>query len=82
MRFRETRLFGSEGELLGDGRRIRVFHFLRGESVWDLATELEASVRTGHAGGIWGLWRLLWRRWSGKTPPFWSPSPRRWRPIG
>ncbi len=36
---------------MGDGRRIRVFHFLRGE----LATELEASVRTGHAGGDMGL---------------------------
>ncbi|MGC8967960.1 MAG: Gfo/Idh/MocA family protein [Thermus sp.] len=55
MRFRETRLFGTEGELFGDGRRLRLFHFLKGERELDLALEEEASVRTGHAGGDMGL---------------------------
>ncbi|GAB5602626.1 Gfo/Idh/MocA family oxidoreductase [Thermus sp. FJN-A] len=55
MRFRETRLFGTEGELEGDGRRVRVVHFVKGERVVDLGTEEEASVRTGHAGGDFGL---------------------------
>lgn len=55
MRFRETRLFGTEGELYGDGQTIRVFHFLKGERILQVGKDLEASVRTGHAGGDMGL---------------------------
>ncbi|GAB6942949.1 Gfo/Idh/MocA family protein [Thermus brockianus] len=59
MRFRETRLFGTEGELYGDGRYLRLFHFVKGERVMDLASEREGSVRTGHGGGDLGLVRAF-----------------------
>ncbi len=73
MRFRETRLFGTEGELYGDGRRIRVFHFLRGEWMVDLETEEEASVRTGHAGGDMGLVEAFVRAVEGGDPSLLAP---------
>lgn len=59
MRFRETRIFGTEGELFGDGRYLRVYHFVRGEGVMDLETEREGSIRTGHGGGDLGLTRAF-----------------------
>lgn len=59
MRFRETRVFGTEGELWGDGRYLRVHHFLRGERVIDLEREAEGSIRTGHGGGDEGLTRAF-----------------------
>ena len=55
MRFRETRLFGTRGEMVGDGRYIRIFDFLKGERVLDLEVEAEGSIRTGHGGGDFGL---------------------------
>ncbi|ETN89025.1 Gfo/Idh/MocA family protein [Thermus sp. NMX2.A1] len=55
MRFRETRVFGTEGELFGDGERIWVHHFLRGERVVEVGRFGEASVRGGHGGGDGGL---------------------------
>ncbi len=59
MRFRETRIFGTEGELFGDGRYLRVYRFVRGERVIDLETEGEGSIRTGHGGGDLGLVRAF-----------------------
>ncbi|MEZ0348762.1 MAG: Gfo/Idh/MocA family oxidoreductase [Thermus sp.] len=59
MRFRETRLFGTEGELYGDGRYLRLSHFVKGERVVDLELEREGSVRTGHGGGDFGLMRAF-----------------------
>jgi predicted dehydrogenase len=55
MRFRETRVFGTEGELFGDGERIWVHHFVRGERVVEVGRFGEASVRGGHGGGDLGL---------------------------
>ncbi|WP_164835658.1 Gfo/Idh/MocA family protein [Thermus tenuipuniceus] len=59
MRFRETRIFGTEGELFGDGRYLRVYRFGEGERVFDLETEREGSIRTGHGGGDLGLTRAF-----------------------
>jgi predicted dehydrogenase len=55
MRFRETRLFGTGGEIWGDGRYIRIFDFLKGEGTVDLKVEAEGSIRSGHGGGDFGL---------------------------
>jgi predicted dehydrogenase len=55
MRFRETRLFGTGGEIWGDGRYIRIFDFLKGERTVDLKVEAEGSIRSGHGGGDFGL---------------------------
>jgi predicted dehydrogenase len=55
MRFRETRLFGTGGEIWGDGRFIRIFDFLKGERTVDLKVEAEGSIRSGHGGGDFGL---------------------------
>ncbi len=55
MRFRETRLFGTGGEIWGDGRYIRIFDFLKGERTVDLEVEAEGSIRSGHGGGDMGL---------------------------
>ncbi|WP_105318165.1 Gfo/Idh/MocA family protein [Thermus tenuipuniceus] len=59
MRFRETRVFGTEGEFFGDGRYLRVYHFVKGEWFIDLETEREGSIRTGHGGGDFGLTRAF-----------------------
>jgi predicted dehydrogenase len=55
MRFRETRLFGTGGEIWGDGRYIRIFDFVKGEGIVDLKVEAEGSIRSGHGGGDMGL---------------------------
>ncbi|WP_114313406.1 Gfo/Idh/MocA family protein [Thermus caldifontis] len=55
MRFRETRIFGTRGELFGDGRYLRLYRFGEGERVYDLETEREGSIRSGHGGGDVGL---------------------------
>ena len=55
MRFRETRLFGTGGEIWGDGRYIRIFDFVKGEGIVDLKVEAEGSIRSGHGGGDFGL---------------------------
>jgi predicted dehydrogenase len=55
MRFRETRLFGTGGEIWGDGRFVRIFDFVKGERTVDLKVEAEGSIRSGHGGGDMGL---------------------------
>jgi predicted dehydrogenase len=55
MRFRETRLFGTGGEIWGDGRYIRIFDFVKGERTVDPEVEAEGSIRSGHGGGDMGL---------------------------
>jgi Predicted dehydrogenases and related proteins len=55
MRFRETRLFGTGGEIWGDGRYIRIFDFVKGEGTVDLKVAAEGSIRSGHGGGDMGL---------------------------
>jgi predicted dehydrogenase len=55
MRFRETRLFGTGGEIWEDGRFVRIFDFLKGERTVDLKVKAEGSIRSGYGGGDFGL---------------------------
>ncbi|HZA82431.1 MAG TPA: gfo/Idh/MocA family oxidoreductase, partial [Actinomycetes bacterium] len=53
---RRTRLFGTRGELEGDGETVRVFDFLSGTAeVLSARPPGDASAGGGHGGGDWGL---------------------------
>jgi predicted dehydrogenase len=53
---RRTSLFGSRGELHGDGERIRVYDFLTETSeTLQARTPGDATAGGGHGGGDWGL---------------------------
>ncbi|WP_328924467.1 MULTISPECIES: hypothetical protein [unclassified Streptomyces] len=53
---RQTRIFGTRGELRGDGRRLRVYDFLtRTEEVVGLGAEGPMDAAGGHGGGDAGL---------------------------
>ncbi|THF87471.1 Gfo/Idh/MocA family oxidoreductase [Deinococcus sp. KSM4-11] len=55
-RGRETRIFGTRGEVYGDSQVIRVFDFLSGEiTEIDTAVTSDGSIRSGHGGGDDGL---------------------------
>ena len=52
---RKTRLFGTRGEITGDGQRLHVFDFLTDQTeVIDTASS-DASILGGHGGGDYGL---------------------------
>ncbi len=71
MRFRETRIFGTRGEVFGDGRYLRLYRFGEGERVFDLETEREGSIRSGHGGGDIGTFlQALKRDDEGLLEPF------------
>ena len=53
---RQTRIFGSLGELETDGRFVKVRHFLDdSERVIDTAVTNDGGILTGHGGGDFGL---------------------------
>ena len=55
MRHRQTSIFGTRGELTGDGRMIKHYDFLT-DSTTVIDTEAdEASILAGHGGGDFGL---------------------------
>ncbi|GAA4017908.1 Gfo/Idh/MocA family oxidoreductase [Deinococcus rubellus] len=55
-RARETRIFGTRGELHGDSQKLEVYDFLTGEtSVLDTAVASDGSILSGHGGGDDGL---------------------------
>ncbi len=54
---RETRIFGTRGELYGDGQTIQVYDFLTGQTE-TIDTQLsDGSILSGHGGGDEGLMR-------------------------
>ncbi|MCL6527681.1 MAG: Gfo/Idh/MocA family oxidoreductase [Thermaceae bacterium] len=56
MRPRETRIFGTRGELYGDGRQIRVYDFLTETTLsHDSQAATDGSILSGHGGGDFAL---------------------------
>lgn len=56
-RNRETRLFGTKGEIEGDGDKLRIFDFLSGKTREVDTNAPDASILGGHGGGDFGLMR-------------------------
>jgi predicted dehydrogenase len=55
-RARETRLFGTRGEIYGDGRHIEIFDFLTGQTERiDTEAPADGTPLSGHGGGDFGL---------------------------
>ena len=53
---RQTRIFGTRGQITGDGVKLRVFDFLTDtEEVIDTETSADGSLLSGHGGGDFGL---------------------------
>lgn len=53
---RTTQIFGTRGEINGDGRTIKVYHFdTRTTELWDSVLEAGAPQSSGHGGGDFGL---------------------------
>ncbi len=53
---RETRIFGTRGEIVGNGRTLTIHHFdTRTTEVWDSVLEAGSSQGSGHGGGDYGL---------------------------
>lgn len=56
MRDRETRIFGTRGELRGDGRQIEVYDFLTDATTsHDTGAISDGGITTGHGGGDDGV---------------------------
>ncbi len=57
-RNRETRLFGTRGEIYGDGQIIQIFDFLTEQTeTIDTNVLSDGSILSGHGGGDYGLMR-------------------------
>ncbi len=53
---RETKVFGTRGEIVGDGRKLTIYHFNnRTTELWDSVMEAGAPQGSGHGGGDFGL---------------------------
>ncbi|MBN2229361.1 MAG: Gfo/Idh/MocA family oxidoreductase [Candidatus Thorarchaeota archaeon] len=53
---RETRIFGTRGEIYGNGTKIQVFEFLTGRSeIVDLSQDEKPEALSDHGGGDYGL---------------------------
>ncbi len=53
---RETKVFGTRGEIVGDGRKLTIYHFdTRTTEVWDSVLEAGSVQGSGHGGGDFGL---------------------------
>ncbi len=51
---RRTRIFGTRGELSGDGKTIEVFDFLTNKKI-KYDTTLKSNFMQGHGGGDYGI---------------------------
>jgi predicted dehydrogenase len=52
MRDRETRIFGSRGELVGNGTGVEIYDFLtRRTTRHEVGTDSDGAIPTGHGGG-------------------------------
>ncbi len=59
-RDRETRIFGTKGELFGDGQKIEIFDFLTEQTTTiDSQLESDGSILSGHGGGDEGVLRAF-----------------------
>ncbi|MBB5375633.1 putative dehydrogenase [Deinococcus metalli] len=59
-RGRETRIFGTRGELYGDSQIIRVYDFLTGDTTeLDSDVASDGSILSGHGGGDDGLMKAF-----------------------
>ena len=59
---RTTKIFGTRGEIVGDGRRLTIHHFdTRTTELWDSALEAGLAQGSGHGGGDYGLMDELTR---------------------
>jgi predicted dehydrogenase len=55
-RDRETRIFGTKGELFGNGQTLEIFDFLSEKTtVIDTELESDGSIQSGHGGGDEGV---------------------------
>ena len=52
---RKTRIFGTHGEIEGDGSKIHITRFLGGETTTIDTAATDASILGGHGGGDQGL---------------------------
>jgi predicted dehydrogenase len=60
MRDRETRIFGTRGELHGDGNRVDVYDFLTGATTrHETGVHSDGEIPTGHGGGDDGVMRAF-----------------------
>ncbi len=54
-RARQVRLFGTRGELTGDGETLKIYDFLTEKTSTIDTTAGDATILGGHGGGDWGL---------------------------
>ena len=60
---RETKVFGTRGEIVGNGRTLTIYHFdTRQVEVWDSVLEAGMPMGSGHGGGDYGLMDELVRQ--------------------
>ncbi len=68
---RVTRLFGTRGEILGDGRKVTITDFLTERTqVIDTSAGIEASLLEGHGGGDDGLTAAFLRAVAEDNPSY------------
>lgn len=71
---RETRIFGTRGEILGNGRTLTVRRFdTRTTTVWDSVLEAGAPANSSHGGGDFGLMDELVRQLTACDPAGYLP---------
>ncbi|MHA1637718.1 MAG: Gfo/Idh/MocA family oxidoreductase [Candidatus Thorarchaeota archaeon] len=67
-RARETRIFGTKGELIGNGTKLHVYDFLTDETEIIDTTVSEGLNLEGHGGGDYGLIKAFVKAVSEKNP--------------